>query len=114
MAAPGRAPSGSKRGSVIDDERLYQAIGKRLKELREANDLTQADLAKTLGLERTSITNIERGRQRPGVHVLYRICAYFQVSVDALLPAIDSDEIALRELPPEAARALEKVRASRQ
>jgi transcriptional regulator with XRE-family HTH domain len=99
---------------VIDDERLYQAIGKRLKGLREANDLTQADLAKTLGFERTSITNIERGRQRPGVHVLYRICAYFQVPIDKLLPAIDSDEIAPRKLPPEAARALEKVRASRQ
>lgn len=99
---------------MIDDERLYEAIGKRLKELREANDLTQADLARTLGLERTSVTNIERGRQRPGVHVLYRICAYFHVPVDTLLPAIGSEEIAQRKLPPEAARALEKVRASRQ
>lgn len=99
---------------MIDDERLYQAIGKRLKQLREANDLTQADLAKTLGFERTSITNIERGKQRPGVHVLYRICAYLQVPIDKLLPPVGSDEIAPPKLPPEAARALEKVRASRQ
>src|SRR5262252_7262130 len=75
---------------MIDERRLYQALGHKLKALREPEGrrgkLTQAELARQIGLERTSITNIERGNQKVPLHVLYRICEALGVNVTDLLP----------------------------
>jgi transcriptional regulator with XRE-family HTH domain len=78
---------------MVDEKRLYAALGMRLKRLREAErrpsgKLTQSALAKEVGLERTSITNIERGNQKVPLHVLYRICEVLQVPVTDLLPTL--------------------------
>lgn len=48
-------------------------LGARLKLLRTRQRLTQKDLADKVGLERTSITNIERGYQKLSVEVLERM-----------------------------------------
>ena len=64
-----------------------------------------------MGLERTSITNIELGKQRLGIHTLYRFCEYFEILITDLLPSLAG--IAKAELPPEAARALEQIRSTR-
>jgi transcriptional regulator with XRE-family HTH domain len=78
---------------MVDEKRLYAALGLRLRRLREAEGgslrkLTQAALAKEVGLERTSITNIERGNQKVPLHVLYRICEVLHVPVSDLLPSL--------------------------
>jgi len=39
------------------------SMGKHIKAMRKISGLTQAQLAHAVGLERTSITNIEAGRQ---------------------------------------------------
>ena len=44
-------------------ERLYKEFGQRLRKAREDAQLTQKEVADRVGLKRTSITNIERGRQ---------------------------------------------------
>jgi len=78
---------------MIDEQRLYLAVGGRLRALREQRPgsrgrLTQAELAKQVGLERTSITNIEKGAQKVPLHVLFRIGEALGVAVVDLLPAI--------------------------
>lgn len=78
---------------MIDEGRLYQALGASLKKNRESNlptrrRLTQAELAREVGLERTSITNIENGNQKVPLHVLYRICEVLQVSIAEVLPPV--------------------------
>lgn len=45
-------------------EACHVAVGARIRIIREALDLTQADVAERVGLERTSVVNIESGRQR--------------------------------------------------
>ena len=81
------------RHIMVDEQRLYAALGLRLKRLREAErgplgKLTQSALANEVGLERTSITNIERGNQKVPLHVLYRICEVLQVPITDLLPSL--------------------------
>jgi len=49
-------------------ELCYKQFGLRVRQLREALGLTQAELAKRVGLERTSIANIEAGKQRILLH----------------------------------------------
>lgn len=69
-----------------DGDSLYRLIGTRLKECRGKSNLTQEQLASRVGFERTSITNIEKGRQRLSLHALYEICFVLQVEVGAILP----------------------------
>lgn len=92
---------------MIDEKRLYRALGERLKALREQQregKVTQASLARDVGLERTSITNIERGNQKVPLHVLYRICEVLQVPVNDVLPTLSDIKAApveatLEDLP---------------
>jgi transcriptional regulator with XRE-family HTH domain len=79
---------------MIDDKLLYEMLGARLKQLREGQAggkrgrLTQGELADLVGLERTSITNIENGNQKVPLHVLFRICEQLGANPAELLPSI--------------------------
>ena len=45
-------------------------MGAVLQKIRKARGKTQGEIAVLVGLERTSITNIERGRQKLSIHTL--------------------------------------------
>jgi transcriptional regulator with XRE-family HTH domain len=51
--------------------------------------MTQSELARCVGLTRTSIVNIEQGRQKVMLHTLYAIADVFGVPVANLLPALE-------------------------
>ncbi len=65
---------------------LYAEIGKRIRAEREALGFTQIELAQGVGLVRASIVNIEGGRQKLPIHVLYQIASELAVPVHGLLP----------------------------
>lgn len=70
----------------IDAEKLYRTVGERLKRTRHQLEVTQSELAEAAGVLRTSVANLEAGRQRPPLHVLYRISTALGVEVTAILP----------------------------
>ena len=72
-------------------DRFYVGFGKLVRKRRQAMLMTQAQLAKRLVMSRTSITNIERGRQRINLHQLLQIAAVLRVSHECLLPALPHD-----------------------
>ncbi|WP_271629798.1 helix-turn-helix domain-containing protein [Caldicellulosiruptor sp. DIB 104C] len=59
-------------------------FGKRLKELREERGLTQAELAKELGISVQNLSYYENGRE-PKYELLIKIADYFGVTVDYLI-----------------------------
>ena|SRR2546428_8114211 len=65
---------------------IYQQLGKRLQELRRKKRLTQSRLAELVALNRTSITNIEKGRQKILVHTLCDLAEALGVHPNQLLP----------------------------
>jgi transcriptional regulator with XRE-family HTH domain len=74
---------------MIDDVKLYKAVGATIKQLRQKQNLNQDEFGKRIGLERTSVTNIEHGRQKVTVETLYRISESFELeSISSLLPSI--------------------------
>lgn len=78
---------------MIDESRLYRAMGQNIRELRVGKQgangfLTQAELAKSVGLERTSITNLEKGSQKVPLHVLYAVCSALGADVADVLPPL--------------------------
>ena len=56
----------------MDNKKL---LGKRIKELRKRNSLKQEQLAEMVGLEPTSISNIENGYNYPSFQNLEKIVA---------------------------------------
>lgn len=65
---------------------LYPRIGKLVRARRERAKVTQGKLAEATGLTRTSITNIEQGRQKIQIHTLYEIAEALNIPPYALLP----------------------------
>ncbi len=64
-------------------------LGKRLKELREHRKLTQADVAKALGIDRTTYGKYETGDSSPHYEKLIQLADFFGVSVDYLIGKTD-------------------------
>jgi transcriptional regulator with XRE-family HTH domain len=71
----------------MDDSALYVELGRLVRAHRDRVGLSQADLGRRVGLSRTSVTNIERGRQKILVHQLLSLAQALDVGVEALLPA---------------------------
>lgn len=95
----------------------YQEIGNRIARARKKTKLSQHDLAVRIGLKRTSVTNIEKGRQKVMVHTLVEVARHLNISPTELLPREQSgssaDDVArLLEnnvtLRPEALRFIQK------
>lgn len=74
---------------MIDEVQFKKDIGSKLKQLRTGVGIKQAELAVAVGLERTSITNIESGKQMVTIPVLYRICHVLGIAVSDILPSLD-------------------------
>ncbi len=57
----------------------------RLKQLRKAHGYTQDELAKQLGIARTSVSGYERGDRKPDLEMLSKIANLFDKPVDYLI-----------------------------
>lgn len=67
-------------------ESLNAALGAAIRRKRVAVGMSQAGLAEALALSRTSVTNIEGGRQPLSVPGLYQVARVLGVPVHELLP----------------------------
>ena len=66
---------------------VYAIIGENVLRARKARGMKQEDLATAVGFLRTSVANIEAGKQRVPLHTLEKIAAALDVSPGELLPA---------------------------
>lgn len=66
---------------------LYVEIGDRVRRARKHRGWSQLDLARAVDLTRSSIANLEAGRQRPPVHIALLVAQALDVPVDELLPS---------------------------
>ena len=82
----------------LSDEQIYFIIGRKIKETRTRLSITQTELAKKIGMVRTSLTNIESGEQKLPIHVLYKIADILKVPITDLLPEIAVEEIDISAL----------------
>jgi transcriptional regulator with XRE-family HTH domain len=69
----------------IDDRRFLQHLGYRIRELRTARKLTQADLAEKCGLHRTFIGSVERGERNVSILNLRLIARVLRAELAELL-----------------------------
>lgn len=60
-------------------------IGQRIAALRKNARMSQAELARALGVSPSAVGMYEQGRREPAVAMLVRLAEIFQVSTDYLL-----------------------------
>lgn len=75
---------------MTEQQAFYREMGQRIRAAREKSHLTQEALASMVSLTRTSVTNIEKGRQQLLVHTLVEIAKALKVSLESLLPETQS------------------------
>lgn len=68
---------------------LYQLVGEKIRKQRELQQITQEKMANAAGILRTTLSNIENGRQQPAIHILFSIASALQTDVFTLIPRID-------------------------
>lgn len=65
---------------------FYAAVGSRIQGYRKQRGLTQTDLAEAVGLKRSSLCNVEAGRQHPLLHTFVMLAQVLGVSIADLMP----------------------------
>ena len=70
-------------------DRFNSELGLKIRAAREIRRITQEQLGGAVKLSRTSITNIELGRQRLLVDQLARIAAVLNQPMEDLIPSAD-------------------------
>ena len=71
---------------TFDAAHLYETLGTTLRDRRNALGLTQSQVAHSVGVRRTSVANVEAGKQRPPLHVLYSWMEALDVEPADVLP----------------------------
>ena len=61
----------------------------RIRDLREDNDITQAQMAKYLNVNQRTYSRYERGEHEMTLETICKIADYYNVSVDYLLNRTD-------------------------
>lgn len=79
--------SAGNSASPAESQEFYVKLGKNIREARERRGLTQASLASLIQLTRSSVANVERGRQKLLAHHLARVAKALRFSADELLPS---------------------------
>lgn len=69
-------------------EAVYRQFGARIEHLRTTLGMTQLEFSKKVGLVRTSIVNIEAGRQRVLLADVEKFAQAFGISPKALMRGI--------------------------
>ena len=68
-------------------------LGWRIKKLRTAKKMTQEDLEEASGLDRTYISDIERGNRNPSYTGLMKLAQGLNTSLAEMLMEIDDEKI---------------------
>ncbi|MCR6784041.1 helix-turn-helix domain-containing protein [Bacillus thuringiensis] len=68
-------------------------FGTRLHTLRKERKLRQEDMAKQIGIARTTYAMYEQGNREPDYNTLIKLATFFEVSIDYLLGTTEMRQV---------------------
>ncbi|GFE80243.1 hypothetical protein GCM10011487_22430 [Steroidobacter agaridevorans] len=89
----------------------FRALGKHITELRKRIGMTQAELARALGVSQQAVFAYELGERRVSVLILGKLSRVFAVSVQDLMGMAQPARLPKRRLSPRAMRHAERLMA---
>jgi transcriptional regulator with XRE-family HTH domain len=66
-------------------DRLLRRLGHRIRKLREGHGWTQVEMAEKIGLDRSFLADVERGKRNISIRNLYIIAKGFKKSLSEFL-----------------------------
>jgi transcriptional regulator with XRE-family HTH domain len=102
--------------STVQKIRQVQLVGRKIRQLRKARNLTQTELSARIGIQQSDLSRMEKGEYRVSLDTLFRILATFEVSIGEFFDSVAREsltphDIALihnfNNLPHEAQREVE-------
>ena len=73
-------------------------LNDKIKQLRQASNITQVELANELGISKQCVSNWENYYIQPSIEMLIRIADFFKVSTDYLLGRCQKASIDVTDL----------------
>lgn len=70
-----------------NENAIYEIVGANIKKFRQDIKMNQMSLASKINLSRTSLVNIEQGKQHPSLLLLLKIAKSLGVTLHDLIPA---------------------------
>lgn len=86
----------------------FRALGKRITERRKQVDMTQAELARALGVSQQTVFAYELGDRRMNVPRLIQLAALFHIPVEELMDLSNVPRPVKRRLSPAGVRHAEQ------
>lgn len=74
---------------IVNSEKFFMALSEVIYEERKKQKMTQCELAEKSGLNRTYISDIERGKRNPTLNVLLQIADAFCISLSVLILRVE-------------------------
>lgn len=71
-------------------------IGNSIRELRKAHHMTQMELGEKLDISFTHCSQLEQGRHKMSVDLLFRMMILFQVNVNTILGITETEEESIK------------------
>ena len=75
--------------SVVDKIDFQKALGRRIREIREKNNISQAELAALCNFEKSNMNRIESGKTCPSSYTLYKISTNLEVALSDITSVIN-------------------------
>jgi len=70
---------------LVDMQSESARLGKNLKRIRTAKNITQGDIVRTLGVSRSFVSNIENGKTNPTLATIAKLAKAIGVSIGELM-----------------------------
>lgn len=68
--------------------KYLKALGERIRDLREKRELTQKEMAYSIGKDPQSISRLEQGQVNPGYLYLLQVCEALEISLVDLMKGV--------------------------
>ncbi|HEY0683002.1 MAG TPA: helix-turn-helix transcriptional regulator [Steroidobacter sp.] len=94
-----------------ESKRYFTALGAHIAQLRKERGMTQAELARAIGVSQQAVFAYELGDRRVSVLILTRIAKVFTVRVEELIGLARPVGIRKGRLSPRAMRHAERLQA---
>jgi len=93
-------------------DQFYKKIGMKIKSLRERLGLSQEKLAKTVGISRVSLSQIESGDRRISAEEIAKLSKIFNTASDILLDLEKDIEVIIEKKPEARTKEKTEIRIS--
>ncbi|HEX4953218.1 MAG TPA: helix-turn-helix transcriptional regulator [Thermoanaerobaculia bacterium] len=84
--------------STVYKMRPVKLIGRKIRQLRKARNLTQTELSARIGIQQSDLSRMEKGEYRVSLDTLFRILSEFEMSFGEFFDEMARESLSDRDL----------------